>query len=533
MDDSYFLKHLAIDSGTSAVNGFINVYTTLQQLMDTAVAAPDAIGPDIVTALGRILTDRTFHHQRQVYFYYLQTADILVHTALHHPRPALADAALQTLQNTLYFADGAARKAVADSLSHLPVAVRGPKIEPLQSTDVPAVDWRALVAMHDLVPRGPSEMFGRSVVCKLNAPDEHSLLVFKLLRKVEAVSTLIEEARWLQFLSSTDIDVHCRFDIPRLIRFQDLSLFRLHNLNINGKGLHPQCYAIAFMAPESYFFYPNMPDGSSPENFREIMARSARLLGILSGLGIVHTAPIPLFHNRIQAHRRTDRGFYEWNRAGRLDRWLTSCDYPNLGPTGIRDFEHFISFDGSSRQLFRYLGNHLLGLILVSGSYFRNRERKKQGRTSNGEPVDVRYLFDPLLFRRVLADIFDCYYEGFTGNPPPQSFPYEPEYLITRLIDEMGIDRHMTEVLRVVDQKAMSADEFDDFLNLHGIKAHKHKQGAGDIEVSTGPHLGAFNRGISAPELIATVSAVTAVCMVDRYRAVISRRSPPLGSVAQ
>ena len=165
-----FLKNLAIDSGTGAVNGFLNVFTTLQQLMNTAVAAPDTIGPEIVTALGRMLTDRTFHHHRQVYFYYLQSADILVHTAIHHPRPALADAALQTLQKHLYSADGAARKAVADSLSHLPVAVRGPEIEHLQPSEAPCVDWRSLLAMHNLVPRGPFAMFGRSWVCNLNAP---------------------------------------------------------------------------------------------------------------------------------------------------------------------------------------------------------------------------------------------------------------------------------------------------------------------------------------------------------------------------
>ena len=350
---------------------------------------------------------------------------------------------------------------------------------------------------------------------------------------MEAVSTLIEEARWLKFLSSTDIEVNCRFDIPRLLRLQDLSVFRLKNLNIKRNGLHSQFYAIAFLAPESYFFYPNIPDDIRPENFLEIMARSARLLGTLSGLGIVHTAPIPLFHNRIQAHRRMDRGFYEWYRAGRLDQWLTSCDFPNLGPTGIRDFEHFISFDGSNRQLFQYLGSHLLGLILVAGSYFRNRERKKLGRKSNGDPVDVRYLFDPLLFRSVVSDIFNCYYEGFTGNPPPKTLPYEPDILVTRLIDEMGIDRHMTEVLRVVDQKAMSKDEFDDFLNQHGIVTDKHRQGAGDIEITTGPHLGAFNRAISVPELIAAVSAVTALCMLDRYRVVVRRRSRPLHSVAR
>ena len=44
--------------------------------------------------------------------------------------------------------------------------------------------------------------------------------------------------------------------------------------------------------------------------------------------------PIPLFHNRTQRLRRDDQGRYQWFRAGRLDQWLDSCAFPNLGLSG-------------------------------------------------------------------------------------------------------------------------------------------------------------------------------------------------------
>ena len=69
-------------------------------------------------------------------------------------------------------------------------------------------------------------------------------------------------------------------------------------------------------------------------------------------MGIVHTAPIPLFHNRAQAWRREDRGIYEWPRGGRLDRWLSSSRHPNIAASGLRDFEHLASIRRPGRQLY-------------------------------------------------------------------------------------------------------------------------------------------------------------------------------------
>ena len=107
----------------------------------------------------------------------------------------------------------------------------------------------------------------------------------------------------------------------------------------------PRTLAIAFVAHRDYFIYPNDGDADSGE-VREILGRNAYLMGRLTARGIIHDAPIPLFHNRTQRMRRDDQGRYQWFRAGRLDRWLDSCAFPNLGRSGLRDFEHLIAFCG-------------------------------------------------------------------------------------------------------------------------------------------------------------------------------------------
>ena len=134
------------------------------------------------------------------------------------------------------------------------------------------------------------------------------------------------------------------------------------------------------------------------KTFYEIITRNARLLGHLAASGILHTAPIPLFHNRVQSERRNDNGLYEWPRGGRLDQWLNSCRFPNIGKSGIRAFEHFITFNGSSRKLYEFIGTHIFSLILIAGSYFRNHDIYKMGFDDSENPIDARNLFDKSRF---------------------------------------------------------------------------------------------------------------------------------------
>jgi hypothetical protein len=88
------------------------------------------------------------------------------------------------------------------------------------------------------------------------------------------------------------------------------------------------------------------------------------------------------------------------------------------------------------------------------------------------------------------------------------------------MIHELGVDRHMEEILRVPDQERMTEQEFRRFLSERGI-AGDHldslQRGAGEIVLHTGPHLGAFNSRISIPELIENAAAAAALCVGSRF----------------
>jgi hypothetical protein len=280
---------------------------------------------------------------------------------------------------------------------------------------------------------------------------------------------------------------------------------------------------MGYIADKDYFTYPNdhRPRKQlGPDAFREVICRNAWLFGRLAGHGVVHAAPIPLFHNRVQRDRRADGGFYEWQRGGRLDRWLHSCAFPNFGPTGIRDFEHFTSFNGRGRELYIHIGTQILSLLLATGSYFRNKDAARIGFDENGNPVDARDLFDKALLQELIRDIFLSYYHGFTEHIFNGDPPFHFENLADRMVDAMGVDRHMEEILRAADQENMTDSAFRGFLQERGYseaEAKAFKKGAQDIVVYTGPHLGGFNQRISVPELIDVVGAMSALCIAGKY----------------
>jgi len=318
-----------------------------------------------------------------------------------------------------------------------------------------------------------------------------------------------------------------RFDVPVAIRVGGGFLFRVPSLPLappSGITRHPDKFAIGFIAHKDYFSYPNEGDGKSllpPRNFVEVMRRSSWLLGRLSSLGIVHTAPIPLFHNRVQQNRRDDNGVYDWPRGGRLDRWLDSCRQPNIGLTGVRDFEHFEVFQGTSSKMYWHIGAHFFSLLLIAGSYFRNRDITRIGFDRHGAPVDSRDLYEPDVLKGAISNIFGGYYEGFVGQGYRGEAPFNIDMLSTRMIAEMGVDHHMEEILRVVDQKTMSDKEYREFLLSRGYSPEEiadRPRGTKDIVVCTGPHLGKFNYPISIPELVNAAGSMAATCIVGRYR---------------
>jgi hypothetical protein len=350
--------------------------------------------------------------------------------------------------------------------------------------------------------------------------------VIKLARENESLSSLSGEPHWMEHLRAQSCIFDVRFHVPEAIKIKGNHVFSLYDIPAEMPKetiLHPKGYAIGFLADKDYFTYPNDTEKErqlTHEKFSEVMFRNAYLLGSLTSLGIVHSALIPLFHNRVQRERRRDHGFYEWPRAGRLDGWLDSCSYPNLGLTGIRDFEHLIGFKGVSRRLYIHMGTHFLSLLLVAGSYFRNKDRDRIGFDTRGRPIDARDLFDKPFLKELIHNIFISYYQGFVGKVFDGQAPLDLEVLSSRMIEEMGVDRHMEEVLRIADQNQMTDEAFREFLESKGYsfdEIGKFKKGIEDITIHSGPHLGGFNERISLPELIESVGTMSALCIAGRY----------------
>jgi hypothetical protein len=135
--------------------------------------------------------------------------------------------------------------------------------------------------------------------------------------------------------------------------------------------------------------------------------------------------------------------------------------------------------------------------------------------------VDARGLFDPNLFKRAITCTINEYYSGFTGGEAqPSLFPSPSEDLISSLIDEMGVDRHMEEILRIEDQDRMDNDQFRSFLLDRGLspdEASLHERGKANITLSTGPHLGGFNQQISVPRLINHIFSWASLCICGRF----------------
>jgi hypothetical protein len=385
------------------------------------------------------------------------------------------------------------------------------------------VSWRELKDRTGAAGAGPPVWRGRSLV---SAPDAQGrVLVCKWARRGETGRALVREAAWMTRLQSFADDLPVRFDVPVPVRLRGRRLFRIRPLRRAAGApppfVDPSGTAVAFVANAAYFQYPNGPgdrEHLSRRTFRSVMANNAFLLGRMAAAGVLHTAPIPLFHNRVQVHRRRDLGRYEWYRAGRLDRWLASCTHPNFGPTGLRDFEHLAPLADGGLSLYRCIGTHFLSLLLVLGSYFRSRAPARLGTDPTGAPVDVRGLFDPQLMRDTILDVFSMYCEGLTGQQPRFPLPVDVENLVLRMIEEMGVDRHMTEILRKADQMQMSEDAFTRFLARRGKDAAGVKKAADDIVLETGPHLGAFNETISLPELIRAVEAFSGLAVAARFR---------------
>lgn len=493
---------------------FEEKYLAIRQLVALAREAPGELDTGTVRLVADLFRDPAIAGQSQSYFFFREAAQVLACLMTAPGGNGLRGQAFQELRAAVLKTGGQAFRAASEALGSLPLALNGPSVPSPTSGPIPAADLPDFLERTGLAMAGPFRREGRSLAAALG--HSGSLLVVKTAPGGTGAGPLWTEAAWMEALEPLAQGLPVRFDLPVPIPLDGSPVFSL----LHEKGASP---AMAFSAPGDYFRYFNHPPGEgrvTREAFREILTRNAWLMGHLASRGAIHTAPIPLFHNRVQQERREDRGLYAWQRRGRLDRWLESCRFPNLGPTGLRDFEHFLCVRGDGRSLYPYLGTHLLSLCLLAGSFFRNRAPYRKGLAPDGRPADTRDLFDPTFFETLLTDVFSAYYEGFVGEAFAEIPLMDVPGLTGRMIEEMGVDRHMEEILRAQDQERMSEAVFSAFLLERGLSREGLPgivKGARDIVIHTGPHLGGFNQRMSLPELLDAVGTLAALCVSGRY----------------
>lgn len=501
---------------------FIAKYQAVADLRRLAQKHPEVLDGQTIGALQRLLLSKAFEKVRQAYFLFREAASVMTDLATDPNANGMGPRALASLKDLLRSTEGSAHRGVAEALGSLPVTIAGPRPGTGGCRTIPKISWTGLLSANRLAATGTPRYIGRSLV--VETAQKGHLLVVKLAKKEDSAGGLSQETRWMETLKKPDYAVGCRFHVPTPLGVDNQPVFRIDGLPLAPPatlGRHPRGLAIAFVSHRDYFVYPNHC-GIDGDAAREMLGRNAYLMGWLAAKGVIHAAPIALFHNRTQRLRREDQGRYQWFRSGRLDRWLDSCAFPNLGLSGLRDFEHLQAFKGDSRALYRHIGSHFLSLLLVAGSHFRCRDQSRVGLDENGRPVDARDLFDRRLLKAMIRDIFAGYYAGFTGTTLPETPPLDLDRLTGRMIEEMGVDRHMTELLRRADQNALTDAEFAAFLQSRGFDRSRLdtlKRGDNDILIASGPHLGHFNRQISLPELIEGVAAMAAICIAGRYRA--------------
>ena len=485
---------------------------------------PGTIQSKTIKALKGIFYNSLISHQTQSYFIYKEAAESICSMIVDPINSSLSGEAYSTLTHILRTKKSHAQRAAAEALGSLPFLISGPVIDEQTKVAAPLVKWDDILHETGITPSHRPSIMGRSLVWGTH--QDNSLLVLKLASNGDSPQSLLKETSWIEHLSSKGYAFPVKFNIPAVVKIKDNYLFKLEEIPSGlSEGLKflPDPYAICLITHRDYFTYPNehrVAERLTMDQFKEVMSRNAYLFGYLTSLGIVHSAPIPLFHNRVQRLRRPDNGVYEWQRAGRLDRWLHSCTYPNFGLTGLRDFEHFFSFKGPSKHLYPHMGTQLLSMFLVLGSYFRNKDRNKIGLDETGKPMDARELFDRDHLKELVEMIFVNYYHGFVGREFKGSFPFDLNELTDRMIDEMGVDRYMEEILRVADQKEMPHDEFMNLIEKSDYptdKVQNLQKGLEDIVIRTGPHLGGFNQRISLPEIIESTGSMAALCIFGKY----------------
>lgn len=529
----HHIKRLAEEARqeiSGQITDFLGRYHAAFHLHQIAETRPDLLEEESLAALEHLLIRFDGYKQRQRYFLFRETAQALAEIVQQHPDAALADRAARILKSALAQATGPAHRAAAEALGGLPAPLPKTHCPPRPRLKIVPYQWARLLQQLDLPPNTAFQIKGRSLITPFPSEPSQGLLVMKMTRQDADHTGLFKEAQWIQRASRTDALKSALGDnsllspvlpgnLPNLVRIHGLPKALTRQLAVTEPAT-----ALCFRAPPDYYRYPNAPESvqqTQPPQWTRWLTRAAKRLARLLGQGLFHDAPIPLFHNRTQGHRRDDSGMYQWYRSGRLDQWLTSCDYPNFSLKGLRDLEHLTPLTGGGLKLYRAMGTHLLSLLLVCGSCFRNQAPQQKGLDAQGRPLDLRHLFDHKHLSSMVQAVCEAYYVGFVGVACCDPWPLNFDHLAGRMIDEMGVDRHMTEILRLRDQAVMDRAMFEAFLRSRGYGEEKIRitpKDSADLTLFNGPHLGDFNRTISLPELIEAVGAIAGICVADRYR---------------
>jgi len=497
---------------------FSAAYMAVQYLVTQMESAPESITDNTLDALVFLIESNQFNSQKQVLFLYKEACMALVHMARKSWIP-LTIRIIPQLQKILISSKGKQKRAVAQALGRLPVRLK--YFEPFVLVPSPfQISLDLLLSCFKNIDPLSVKWQGRSLMVQTK---NNGVGIIKFAKSKANIAELVNEILWMDFLQKYPPCPATKFHIPCPVRVEEHSLFEIIHSSKNllkNKQFYLQPIAIAYTAKAQYFEYPNedvLEKNFPIDQIKEIFFRNAHLLGNLTSNGIIHTALIPLFHNRVQQGRRNDNGAYLWEHGGRLDQWLDSCRYPNFALSGLRDFEHLIKIS-DSKSLGHYIGEHILSFILVIGSYFRNKAPLKRGKTQCQTPCDTRDLFDRDLFLDLIKGVVEHYYQGITGQPPGLSLFMGLPELTDSLIKKMGMDEHMEEILRVQDQQSMDKTDFAQFLKERGIHDTKgYTQGEKDIVLITGPHLGDFSQPISIPALIEFLFCLSSLCVSDRF----------------
>ncbi|WP_180141634.1 SidJ-related pseudokinase [Desulfoluna butyratoxydans] len=498
----------------SASRGYNALFLAAGALENACEETPENLTEEGTRMLLACLADPRFENRRTAYFFYERLARILTDTALKlGPDHPVAQLALHGISALCGEASGPRHMAICTACRGL--APRKAALPPAGPCPDPGLRSLAEVLEEAGFPLNTTaHPAGRSLLFHHRS----QTLVIKCARPGEDPAGLSAEWHWMRALAPIlPAGTHVPTPVgPALMRMT---------------GLPPEAAsdtAMAFLTTPAYFTYPNEPTAPmETDQASEVLGTAAFLFGYLASRGILHTAPVPLFHNRVQTDRRDDDGIYLWQKGGRLDRWLASCRFPNFGLSGLRDFEHMETApELSLSDTYRTMGDQVLSLLLVAGSHFRSREGKaapSPGRT------DHRSLFSQDKLTDMLAAIANGYHKGYTGREQSHFSSRNFRVLAGRMTDEMGEDHHMEEILRARDQQTMEEEAFRDFLMERGYteeETQRVQKGAADMVLFTGPHLGRFNGKISCPELIEFTATLASITITDGFLAKARNPSP-------